>query len=203
MALVQGYPGSQTARKHANYPFLSGSETCLGNNPLWRTDIQLTIKVSFCGCRLRSFNHVLLFVTLWSIVCQALLSVDSPGKNTGVDCHAFLQGIFPYSGTEPTPLALSPALQEDSLPLNHQGTPKFKLLIKENLRLPWKEKGDTYQSPESAPVPPQLLKAQRFPIFISELALNLILTLDVSLYTLLNVVAQTVKNLPARLGFEG
>ena len=57
---------------------------------------------------------------------------------------------------------------------------RFELLIKENLRLPWKEKGDTYKSPESAPVPSQLLKAQRFPIFISELALNLIFTLDVS-----------------------
>ena len=26
---------------------------------------------------------------------------DSPGKNTGVDCHAFLQGIFPTQGSNP------------------------------------------------------------------------------------------------------
>ena len=29
---------------------------------------------------------------------QALLSVDSLGKNTGVGCHALLQGIFPTQG---------------------------------------------------------------------------------------------------------
>ena len=26
---------------------------------------------------------------------------DSPGKNTGVDCHALLQGIFPTQGSNP------------------------------------------------------------------------------------------------------
>ena len=26
---------------------------------------------------------------------------DSPGKNTGVDCHSFLQGIFPTQGSNP------------------------------------------------------------------------------------------------------
>ena len=26
---------------------------------------------------------------------------DSPGKNTGVDCHAFLQGIIPTQGSSP------------------------------------------------------------------------------------------------------
>ena len=32
------------------------------------------------------------------IACQAPLSMDSPGKNTGVGCHALLQGIFPTQG---------------------------------------------------------------------------------------------------------
>ena len=27
--------------------------------------------------------------------------VDSPGKNTGVGCHALLQGIFPTQGSNP------------------------------------------------------------------------------------------------------
>ena len=36
---------------------------------------------------------------------------DSPGKNTGVGCHSFLQGNLPDPGTEPG----SPALQADSL----------------------------------------------------------------------------------------
>ena len=38
---------------------------------------------------------------------------DSPGKNTGVGCHAFLQGTFPTRGTEPR----SPALHYH---LSHQ-----------------------------------------------------------------------------------
>ena len=35
---------------------------------------------------------------------------DSPGKNTGVGCHAFLQGIFPNQGSNPPFLCMSPAL---------------------------------------------------------------------------------------------
>ena len=33
-------------------------------------------------------------VTPWTIARQAPLSMDSPGKNTGVGCHFLLQGIF-------------------------------------------------------------------------------------------------------------
>ena len=36
---------------------------------------------------------------------------DSSGKNTGVGCHALLQGIFPTQGSNPG----LPALQADSL----------------------------------------------------------------------------------------
>ena len=39
---------------------------------------------------------------------------DSPGKNTGVGCHALLQGIFPKPGTELKP-PVAPALLADSL----------------------------------------------------------------------------------------
>ena len=34
------------------------------------------------------------FVTPWTVVCQAALSWDFLGKNTGVGCHFLLQGIF-------------------------------------------------------------------------------------------------------------
>ena len=37
---------------------------------------------------------------------------DSPGKNTGVDCHALFQGNLPNPGFEPR----SPTLRADSLP---------------------------------------------------------------------------------------
>ena len=41
---------------------------------------------------------VLLLVTLWTVGCQVPLSVEFPGKNTGVGCHSLLQGIFPDTG---------------------------------------------------------------------------------------------------------
>ena len=44
---------------------------------------------------------------------------DSPGKNTGVDCHSLLQGIFPIQG-------LNPGLQHRRqilYHLSHQGSP--------------------------------------------------------------------------------
>ena len=43
------------------------------------------------------------------IDCQAPLSTDAPGKNTGVGCYALLQGIFPTQGLNPH-LIKSPAL---------------------------------------------------------------------------------------------
>ena len=35
-----------------------------------------------------------LFLTLWTVACQASLSIDSPGKSTAMGCRALLQGIF-------------------------------------------------------------------------------------------------------------
>ena len=44
-------------------------------------------------CVLSSFSHVWFFSTLWTKAHKAPLPWDSPGKNIGVDCYAFLQGI--------------------------------------------------------------------------------------------------------------
>ena len=52
-------------------------------------------------CVLSRFNRVRLFATLWTIAHQTLLFMDSPGKNTGVDGHALLQGIFLTQGSNP------------------------------------------------------------------------------------------------------
>ena len=49
------------------------------------------------------------------------LGLDFPGKNTGVGCHALLQGIFPTQASEPR----SPASQVDSLPSEPPGKPFF------------------------------------------------------------------------------
>ena len=45
---------------------------------------------------------------------------DFPGKNTGVSCHFFLQGIFSTQGLNLSLLHW----QADSLPVSHQGNPK-------------------------------------------------------------------------------
>ena len=45
---------------------------------------------------------------------------DSPGKNTGVGCHAVLQGIFLTQGSNPCLLRLL-HWQAGSVPLSHSG----------------------------------------------------------------------------------
>ena len=48
------------------------------------------------------FSHVRLSVILWTVYPPRLLYPwDSPGKNTGVGCHAPLPGIFPKQGSIP------------------------------------------------------------------------------------------------------
>ena len=46
---------------------------------------------------------------------------DSPGKNTGVGCHALLQGIFPTQGLNPGLLRCWWILYH----LSHQGSPRI------------------------------------------------------------------------------
>ena len=50
------------------------------------------------------FNHSILsnfFSVPWTIAHQASLSLDFPGKNTGVGSHFFLQGLSPTQGSNP------------------------------------------------------------------------------------------------------
>ena len=51
-------------------------------------------------------SRVRLFGTLWAVAYQAYCRWDFPGKNTGVGCHVFLQGIFPTHGLNPHLLCL-------------------------------------------------------------------------------------------------
>ena len=46
---------------------------------------------------------------------------DSAGKNTGVDCHALLQGIFPTQGLNPG----LPYCRQILYRLKHQGSPRI------------------------------------------------------------------------------
>ena len=49
-------------------------------------------------CALSRFSHVWLFVSPWTVAHQAPLFMRFPNKNTGVGCHALLQGIFLTQG---------------------------------------------------------------------------------------------------------
>ena len=60
-----------------------------------------------------------LFVNPWTVACSSVHR-DSPGKNTGVGCHALLQGNLPNPGIKPR----SPTLQADSLLSESPGKPK-------------------------------------------------------------------------------
>ena len=53
-----------------------------------------------CHATLSCFSHVRLFVTVWTVACQAPLSMGFSRKN-GVGCHALLQGISHPQGLSP------------------------------------------------------------------------------------------------------
>ena len=72
-------------------------KTFLGKDVLIRDRAdQPRVTFLFCRvCLLNCFSHVCLCAILWIIAIRLLCPWDSPGKNTGVDCHALIQGIFP------------------------------------------------------------------------------------------------------------
>ena len=80
----------------------------------------LASTVTWADSYRKSLSSVFMCIcaSLWPMCCsQAPLS---PGKNTGVGCHALLQGNLPNPGIEPR----SSALQVDSLPSEPPGKPK-------------------------------------------------------------------------------
>ena len=73
-------------------------------------------------CVLSHFSHVRLFATLWTVARQAPLSMEFSRQNTGVDCHALLQGMFPSQGSNPGLLRWQ--VGSSSLPLVSPGKPR-------------------------------------------------------------------------------
>ena len=62
--------------------------------------------------------------TLCDSMDVALCPWNSPGKNTGVDCHSFLQGIFPTNGSNPG----LPHYRQILYRLSHKGEESYKTL---------------------------------------------------------------------------
>ena len=73
-------------------------------------------KCKCCQAMPSHFSHVWLCATPWTVACQAPLSIDSPGKNTGVGYHALLPGVFRTQGSNSCLLSLL-HWQVGSLPL--------------------------------------------------------------------------------------
>ena len=76
-----------------------------------------------CVHVLSHFSCVRLFVTPWTVASQAPLSMGFSRQETGVGCHALLQGIFPTQGSNSCLLCLLHR-QVGSLPLHHLGSRK-------------------------------------------------------------------------------
>ena len=89
---------------------------------IWETLILCCILSSMHACMLSHLGPVLLFVTLWAVAHQASLSMGFSRQEylSGLPCPP--PGDLPDPGIEPASL-VSPALQADSLPLSHQGSP--------------------------------------------------------------------------------
>ena len=90
----------------------------------YHTIIKFPLLFHCCACSVAQLCR--LFETPWTVAHQAPLSMDSPGKNTGMSCHFLLQDIFLIQQSN---LGLL-HWQEDSLPRSHQGS-----LIVEQLKL--------------------------------------------------------------------
>ena len=71
---------------------------------------------------LSHFSHVWLFETLWTVVCQAPLSMAFSRQEYWIGLPCPPPGDLPYPMIKPAPSA-SPARQADSLPLSHQESP--------------------------------------------------------------------------------
>ena len=82
---------------------------------------KLGIKLPFAV--LAVFSHSAAFVSDSLKLHGTSVHGDSPGKNTGVGCHALLQGIFPNQGSNPG----LPHCRQILYPLSHQGSPDFPL----------------------------------------------------------------------------
>ena len=67
-------------------------------------------------------SHVQLIAMPWAVACQAPLSVGFSRQEYWSGLPSPPPGDFPNQGFEPTS-PVAPALQADSLPLSHQGSP--------------------------------------------------------------------------------
>ena len=85
-------------------PFTASVDFCISWHPCWQDSC-----VTMHAYMLSRFSRVWLFVTLWTVGCQAPLSMESPRQEYWSGLSFPPPGNLPDSGIEPTSL-MSPAL---------------------------------------------------------------------------------------------
>ena len=89
----ESFPMSQLFARGGQSTGVSALASFLPKNTQDWSPLERTGWISLQSKGLSScFSHVQLFATQWTIAHQVPQSTDSPGKNTGMDCHALLQG---------------------------------------------------------------------------------------------------------------
>ena len=96
-----------------DFILLASINTPLLSPPTWKMAWQHVSEVKVTHSCLTLCNPM-----DWSLPGSSVLG-DSPGKNSGVDCHALLQGIFPTQGSNPD----LPHCRWILYHLSHQGIP--------------------------------------------------------------------------------
>ena len=91
----------------------------IGKNKAW----QGCFKYSVCACVFSYFSHVWLCATLWTVACQAPLSMGFSRQEywSGLPCPP--AGDLPNPEIKPMASPASSAMQANSLPLSHPGSP--------------------------------------------------------------------------------
>ena len=92
---------------------------------LYRRSLELNPQYLQDVCLHRVLNIFLVWEALWTLhkfkIHGSSVHGDSPGKNSGVGCHALLQGIFPTQGLNLGLLHCRWFLYH----LSHQGSPPY------------------------------------------------------------------------------
>ena len=117
LSKLQEIVRDREARRAAVH-WVTKSRTQLSN---WTTATRFSIGISPC-CAVLSRSVV--SKSLWPLDCSlpgTSVYGDSPGKNTRVGCHAFLQRIFPTQGSNPGLLHCRWICYQ----LSHQGCPRI------------------------------------------------------------------------------
>ena len=82
-----------------------------------------------CACMLSHFSHIRLFTTLWTLACQAPLSMEFSRTEYWSGLPSLPPGDLPNPGIEPR----SSALYADSLPSEPPGKPDLKIYFTNNI----------------------------------------------------------------------